>query len=49
MNIEEKSIHGAIVQAKKLFHMHFADSNRLAPGLGHLDFKRILDMLRKAF
>ncbi len=49
MNIEEVSIEGAIRKhAKRLMHMHLADSNRWAPGMGHLDFKSILSTLREA-
>jgi len=44
-NIEEASIEAAIAQAgARLFHVHIADSNRRAPGWGHLDF----DSVRKA-
>ena len=28
-------------------YIHFADSNRLAPGQGHLDFDDVFDGLRK--
>jgi len=48
MNIEEVSISKAILDAKDyLFHVHFADSNRCAPGDGHLNFREIVDSLRK--
>jgi len=48
MNIEEASIPKAIVGAKDyLFHIHLADSNRCAPGDGHLDFREIVDSLIK--
>ena len=41
MNIEERSICDSLVDAKQwLAHIHFADSNRLAPGQGHLDFRK---------
>lgn len=47
MNIEEVSIERAIRKhAKRLMHMHVADSNRWAPGMGHLDFHSILSELR---
>lgn len=47
MNIEEKSMTDSIRQAKGyLAHMHFADSNRLAPGQGHIDFYKIAEALR---
>jgi sugar phosphate isomerase/epimerase len=43
MNIEERSIVESIVSALPwLSYVHFADSNRLAPGLGHLDFEGLL-------
>lgn len=48
MNIEERSIYESLVDAKKwLAHVHFADSNRLAPGQGHLDFRKIVKTLRQ--
>ena len=48
MNIEEVSIHGSIIQAKDyITHVHFADSNRWAPGCGHLDFAKIVQTLKK--
>lgn len=48
MNIEEVSIPGAIIAAKDyLSHIHFADSNRCAPGDGHLNFRAIVDALIK--
>jgi len=48
MNIEEVSINDSIIQAKDyITHVHFADSNRWAPGCGHLDFTRIVQTLKK--
>lgn len=48
MNIEERSIPDAIRQAApRLAHVHFADSNRMAPGWGHLDFRGIAVALRE--
>ena len=48
MNIEEVSIYDSIIQAKDyITHVHFADSNRWAPGCGHLDFKEIIKTLKK--
>lgn len=42
MNIEEPSIPDAIHRAAPyLTHVHFADSNRRAPGWGHLDFEAV--------
>ena len=46
MNIEEPSIEQSIRNAgNRIFHFHIADSNRWYPGAGHLDFKRIVDVL----
>jgi len=48
MNIEERSIFESIIKADgHLGHIHFADSNRRAPGEGHLDFKQIMSALKK--
>lgn len=48
MNIEEVSIYDSIVKAKNyIAHIHFADSNRWAPGYGHLDFYKIVKTLKK--
>ncbi len=47
MNIEEQKIEESLVQVKhKLYHVHVADSNRWAPGAGHLDFHSIIQTLR---
>jgi sugar phosphate isomerase/epimerase len=46
MNIEERSISGAILAHGNLLnHVHLSDSNRLAPGLGHIDFAEVLQAL----
>lgn len=46
MNIEDASLEGALRQARPvLWHVHVADSNRWAPGQGHLDFRSIVDTL----
>jgi 5-keto-L-gluconate epimerase len=48
MNIEETSIYDSIVKAKNyITHVHFADSNRWAPGYGHLDFLKIVETLKE--
>jgi sugar phosphate isomerase/epimerase len=48
MNIEEVSIYGSIIQAKDFItHVHFADSNRWAPGCGHLNFAKIVQTFKK--
>ncbi len=47
MNIEERSIEESIRAAgKNLGYMHYADSNRHAPGWGHVDFPAVLNVLR---
>jgi len=46
MNVEEVSIYDSLIQAKEyISHLHFADSNRWAPGFGHLDFEKIVKTL----
>jgi sugar phosphate isomerase/epimerase len=46
MNIEERSIPAAIRTFGDLLnHVHLSDSNRLAPGLGHVDFAEVLQAL----
>ncbi|MBN3040093.1 MAG: sugar phosphate isomerase/epimerase [Candidatus Omnitrophica bacterium] len=48
MNIEEKDISESILKFASLIkHVHFSDSNRLAPGQGHIDFCKVLDVLKK--
>ena len=47
MNIEEHDIGDAIAAARpRLWHMHVADSNRRAPGAGHIRFGEIIARLR---
>lgn len=47
MNIEDDRIGESIRRnGKWIRYVHFADSNRLAPGLGHLDFDEIMDALK---
>lgn len=49
MNIEEVSLAEAIYHAAPhLAHVHLADSNRWAPGWGHLDFQSVAAALLKA-
>jgi sugar phosphate isomerase/epimerase len=46
MNIEEADIPESIrACGERIFHFHVADSNRMYPGGGHLDFKAILSTL----
>lgn len=48
-NIEERSFEEAIhVAGRRLNHVHLVDSNRLAPGCGHIDFLPILRALQDA-
>ncbi len=48
MNIEERSLPEAIRETGELLnHVHLSDSNRLAPGWGHIDFEEILRALRE--
>lgn len=50
MNIEEASFCETIrsvVQAGRLWHVHIADSNRLALGQGHIPFDEIFTMLNE--
>jgi 5-keto-L-gluconate epimerase len=43
MNIEEASMVNAFrLAGDRLWHVHLADSNRRAPGMGHLDFGPLL-------
>lgn len=46
MNIEETDMFEAIRKAKgKIAGFHVADNNRMAPGMGHLNWKKIIDTL----
>jgi sugar phosphate isomerase/epimerase len=46
MNIEDVSLPASLMAARPyLWHMHFADSNRLYPGGGHINFREILAAL----
>lgn len=46
MNIEDARIGEALIRHKKLIkYIHFADSNRQAPGWGHIDFDEVFDAL----
>jgi len=48
MNIEEVSLAQALESAgERLGYVHFADSNRLAPGQGHINFHELAAVLRK--
>ncbi len=48
MNIEDDNIKDSLIRnGKWVRYIHFADSNRLAPGLGHIDFQEIFDGLKQ--
>jgi sugar phosphate isomerase/epimerase len=48
MNIEEVDVAGSLRHVGDLLgHVHFVDSNRLAPGMGHTNFTPIVDALRE--
>ncbi len=48
MNIEDSSIDGSLKAAKDVIgYIHFADSNRWAPGEGHLDFPGVIHTLNE--
>jgi sugar phosphate isomerase/epimerase len=49
MNIEEASIEASLAGHRDhIGYVHFADSNRLAPGMGHLNFPNIVATLKAA-
>lgn len=46
LNIEEVDMAQAILDCKGcLYHLHVGDSNRAAPGMGHMDFRPIMKAL----
>jgi sugar phosphate isomerase/epimerase len=48
MNIEDPSMTDSLRQAgPRLYHVHFADSNRWYPGAGHIDFAKLVHTLRE--
>lgn len=48
MNIEERDMFEAIRMAKdRLVGFHVADNNRMAPGMGHLNWQKIVDTLQE--
>jgi sugar phosphate isomerase/epimerase len=48
MNIEDRDLAESIKLAgPRLGHVHFADSNRWAPGQGHLDFNPVFEALEQ--
>jgi sugar phosphate isomerase/epimerase len=49
MNIEDDRIGETLERnIEHVAYVHFADSNRRAPGWGHLDFKEVLNHLKRA-
>lgn len=47
MNIEDRSIIASLIEAKEVtIHLHFAENNRGAPGVGHIDFPEIVRALK---
>lgn len=48
MNLEEVSYKEALLEVKDyLSYIHLADSNRWAPGWGHIDFREIINVLKE--
>ena len=48
MNIEDSDMWENIRQAgKSIVYVHFSDSNRLAPGMGHFDFYQMTKVLHE--
>lgn len=48
MNIEESIVYKSFENFSNVIkHVHFADSNRWPPGYGHIDFKKIMQVLKK--
>jgi len=49
MNREQEKIGTSLISVKhKLRHVHFADSNRLPPGMGHLSFEDLISVLKSS-
>ena len=47
MNIEDVCIEASLASfIDRIAYVHFADSNRLAPGMGHLNFPNIINVLK---
>jgi len=48
MNIEDADMWENIRQAKDyIIHVHYSDSNRLAPGMGHFNFVKMTEVLKE--
>jgi 5-keto-L-gluconate epimerase len=48
MNIEDADMWESIRRAHDyIIHVHYADNNRLAPGMGHFDFMKMTEVLKE--
>jgi len=48
MNIEDADMWENMRQARDyIIHVHYSDSNRLAPGMGHFDFDKMTEVLKE--
>jgi len=48
MNMEDSDMWGNMRQAKNyIIHVHYSDSNRMAPGMGHFDFMKMTQVLKE--
>ena len=48
MNVEDTDMWGNMRQAKDyIVHVHYSDSNRLAPGMGHFNFIKMTEVLKE--
>lgn len=48
MNMEDSDMWENMRQAKNyIIHVHYSDSNRLAPGMGHFDFMKMTQVLKE--
>ncbi|MFT6794988.1 MAG: D-psicose/D-tagatose/L-ribulose 3-epimerase [Maribacter sp.] len=48
MNLEEEDMFATMKKVgSRLVNFHVADNNRMAPGMGHLDWKRIMETLKE--
>lgn len=48
MNIEDADMWENMRQAREyIIHVHYSDSNRLAPGMGHFDFSKMTKVLKE--
>jgi len=48
MNIEDKDMWENIRKTRDyIIHVHYSDSNRLAPGMGHFDFMKMTKILKE--